>query len=146
MGKHHHLQPVVRHVLREIRAKGIRTPVAHVMSPLTGLAGRLPGAQRGAQRVAAFLGSRVGEAPSQATVERATTSTVAEVRDSAGGLLSRVELRGPEAYGLTAALLAWGATRAAREGVRGTGALGPVQAFGLAELTGGAAAAGLVRT
>ena len=46
----------------------------------------------------------------------------------------------------TAAMLAWGATTAADQGVRGTGTLGPVQAFGLAELTAGAAAAGLVRT
>jgi hypothetical protein len=116
------------------------------MSPLTGLASRLPGAERAAQRVAAFLGSRVGEAPSQATVERASTSTVAEVRDAAGELVSRVELRGPEAYGLTAALLAWGSKHAAEHGVRGTGALGPVQAFGLETLSAGAAAAGLVRT
>jgi short subunit dehydrogenase-like uncharacterized protein len=149
-GSEHLTLPALSPTLREVGVHldwfGPLTPVMHVMSPLTGLAGRLPGTQRAAQRVAAFLGSRVGEAPSRSTVERATTSTVAEIRDSAGELVSRVELRGPEAYGLTAALLAWGATRAAREGVRGTGALGPVQAFGLAELTGGAAAAGLVRT
>ena len=65
---------------------------------------------------------------------------------SSTAVVSRVELRGPEAYGFTAAMLAWGATSAAEHGVRGTGALGPVQAFGLAELTAGAAAAGLVRT
>jgi hypothetical protein len=56
-----------------------------------------------------------------------------------------VELRGPEAYGLTAGLLAEGAVRAAEGGVRGTGTLGPVQAFGLDALTDAAAAAGLVR-
>jgi hypothetical protein len=56
-----------------------------------------------------------------------------------------VELVGPEAYGLTAGLLAWGATRAAGGGLSGTGALGPVQAFGLGALTEGAAGAGLHR-
>jgi short subunit dehydrogenase-like uncharacterized protein len=149
-GSEHLTLPALSPTLREVGVHldwfGPLTPVAHAMSPLTGLASRLPGARRGAQLVAGFLGSRVGEAPSPATVERATTSTVAEVRDAAGELVSRVELRGPEAYGLTAALLAWGARHAAEHGVRGTGALGPVQAFGLETLTAGAAAAGLVST
>jgi hypothetical protein len=92
------------------------------------------------------VGSRVGEAPSAATIERGRTHTVAEVRDRAGELVSRVQISGPEAYGLTAAMLAWGATRAAEQGVLGTGALGPVQAFGLDALTAGAAEAGLLRT
>jgi short subunit dehydrogenase-like uncharacterized protein len=149
-GSEHLTLPALSPTLREVGVHldwfGPFTQVAHVMSPLTGLVSRVPGAERGAQRLAAFFGSRVGEAPSQATVERATTSTVAEVRDRDGALVSRVELRGPEAYGFTAAMLAWGATRAAERGVRGTGALGPVQAFGLDTLTAGAAAAGLVRT
>jgi hypothetical protein len=42
-------------------------------------------------------------------------------------------------------MLAWGATTAAERGVRGTGAQGPVQAFGLDALTAGAAEIGLVR-
>jgi hypothetical protein len=124
---------------------GPLTGTAHRLAPLTGLAGRLPGTPRAAQWLAGVVGKRVGEAPSEATLARARTHTVAEVRDGAGEVIARVELTGPEAYGLTAALLAWGATRAAEHGVRGTGALGPVQAFGLAELTAGAAAAGLVR-
>lgn len=140
------LSPTLREVGVHLDWFGPATPVAHYMSPLTGLISRLPGAERGAQRVAAFLGSRVGEAPSQATVERSRTYTVAEVRDAGGDLVSRVQLSGPEAYGLTADLLAWGAVTAADGGVRGTGALGPVQAFGLEELTAGAAEAGLVRS
>jgi hypothetical protein len=72
------------------------------------------------------------------------TAVLAEVRDPAGERVSAVALTGPEPYALTAALLAWAAVRAATEGVRGTGALGPVQAFGLDELTAGAAAAGLL--
>jgi short subunit dehydrogenase-like uncharacterized protein len=149
-GSEHLTLPALSPTLREVGVHldwfGPLTPVAHLMSPLTGLASRLPGAERGAQRVAAFLGGRVGEAPSQVTVDRATTSTVAEVRDRVGAVVSRVELRGPEAYGFTAAMLAWGASHAAEHGVRGTGALGPVQAFGLETLTAGAAAAGLART
>jgi hypothetical protein len=87
----------------------------------------------------------MGEGPSDATVAGASTRTVAEVRDAAGSVVSRVELVGPEAYGLTAELLAWGAIRAAHGGLTGTGALGPVQAFGLQALIDGAAEAGLHR-
>ena len=89
---------------------------------------------------------RSGDPPWSKTEAGASTRTVAEVRDAAGSVVSRVELVGPEAYGLTAGLLAWAATRAAEQGVHGTGALGPVQAFGLDELTAGAAEVGLVRT
>jgi hypothetical protein len=69
---------------------------------------------------------------------------VAEVFDPAGTLLARTRLTAPDAYTITAGLLAWGATRAAEHGVRGTGALDPVGAFGLDELTTGAATAGVV--
>jgi short subunit dehydrogenase-like uncharacterized protein len=148
-GSEHLTMPGLAPTLREVGVHldwfGPLTPVAHWLSPLSGLAGRLPGAERAAQRLAGVIGRRVGEAPSQATLERARTHTVAEVRNPAGALVSRVQVSGPEAYGFTAAMLAWGATRAAGHGVRGTGALGPVQAFGSAELTAGAAEAGLVR-
>jgi hypothetical protein len=140
------LAPTLREVGVHLDWFGPATPFAHYLSPVTGLISRLPGADRGAQKVAAFLGSRVGETPSAETVERARTHTVAEVRDAGGELVSRVQLSGPEAYGFTAEMLAWGAVRAAGGGVRGTGALGPVQAFGLEELTAGAAEVGLVRS
>jgi short subunit dehydrogenase-like uncharacterized protein len=140
------LAPTLRDVGVYLDWFGPLTPVAHHLAPLSGLVGRIPGADRAAQLLAGLLGSWVAEAPSAATVEQARTCTVAEVRDRAGEVVSRVELRGPEAYGLTADLLAWGATRAASHGVRGTGALGPVQAFGLETLTAGAAEAGLVRS
>ena len=42
-------------------------------------------------------------------------------------------------------MLAWAARRAAGEGVEGTGALGPVQAFGLDALEQGSREAGLDR-
>jgi short subunit dehydrogenase-like uncharacterized protein len=140
------LAPTLREVGVHLDWFGPLTQVAHRLAPLSALAGRIPGADRAAQRLAGLIGSRVAEAPSAATVERARTHTVAEVRDTGDELVSRVQLSGPEAYGLTAGLLAWGATRAAEHGVRGTGALGPVQAFGLETLTAGAAEAGLLRS
>jgi NAD(P)-dependent dehydrogenase (short-subunit alcohol dehydrogenase family) len=140
------LAPTLREVGVHLDWFGRFTEAAHLLSPLAGLAGRLPGAQQAAQKLADVLGRRVATAPSEATVRGATTHTVAEVRDRDGRTVSRVQLSGPEAYGLTAALLAWGATTAAGGGVQGAGARGPVQAFGLEALTAGAAEAGLVRS
>jgi hypothetical protein len=149
-GSEHLTMPGLAPSLREIGVHldwfGPLTPWAHRLAPLTGLTGRLPGAERVAQGMAAFIGGRVGEAPSRATLASARTYTVAEVRSGSGELVSRVQLSGPEAYGFTAEMLAWGATTAAETGVRGTGTLGPVQAFGLEALTAGAAEAGLVRS
>lgn len=149
-GSEHLTLPALAPTLQEVAVHldwfGPLTGPAHLVAPLTGLLGRVPGAPRAAERVADLVGRRVGEAPSAETVANARTHTVAEVRDRAGALVSRVQLDGPEAYGFTASMLAWGATTAAGHGVRGTGALGPVQAFGLAELTAGAAGAGLLRS
>ena len=69
----------------------------------------------------------------------------AEAFDAAGERLAAVGLSGPDVYVFTGAVLAWGAARAARRGVEGTGALGPVGAFGLAELEAGCREAGLER-
>ncbi|HEX2075323.1 MAG TPA: NAD(P)H-binding protein [Geodermatophilus sp.] len=139
------LAPTLQEVGVHLDWFGALAPVAHRLAPLTALAGRVPGARQGAQRLAEAVGRRVAAAPSEGTVARARTHTVAEVRDPAGELVSRVDLAGPEAYRLTAGLLAWGATTAAEHGLRGSGALGPVQAFGLEALTAGAAEAGLKR-
>jgi short subunit dehydrogenase-like uncharacterized protein len=139
------LAPGLRDVAVHLDWFGRFTETAHLMSPLTGLATRIPGTKTAAQRLADVVCRRVSAAPDDATVQHATTHTVAEVRDADGAQLSRVQLNGPEAYGLTADLLAWGATRAAAGEVNGPGTRGPVQAFGLRELTEGAAAAGLVR-
>jgi short subunit dehydrogenase-like uncharacterized protein len=139
------LAPPLREVAVHLAWFGALTPVAHRLAPLSGLAARLPGAGAVAQRVTEAVGRRLGEAPSEATLSGASTRTVAEVRDRAGDLVTRVELVGPEAYAFTAAMLAWGASTAASSGVGGTGALGPVQAFGLEQLTAGAAEAGLHR-
>jgi hypothetical protein len=65
---------------------------------------------------------------------------------SSGEVLAEVHLTGADAYDFTASFLAWAARRAARSGVAGAGALGPVGAFGLDALEEGCAAAGLRRS
>jgi hypothetical protein len=66
---------------------------------------------------------------------------VAEAYDAGGAQLARAELSGPEPYGLTADLIAW----AAQQRVEGTGALGPVEAYGVDALQEGCRKAGLER-
>jgi short subunit dehydrogenase-like uncharacterized protein len=139
------LAPSLREVGTFLDWLGPATGAAHLLSPITGLAAQIPGASGAAQRLASAVGRRVAAGPSAAN-ERARSIAVAEVRDRGGELVSRVELAGPEPYGFTGAMLAWGASTAATDGVRATGAAGPVQAFGLEALTAGAAEAGLVRS
>jgi len=54
-----------------------------------------------------------------------------------------VSIAGVDGYTFTGRILAWGAQRVAEGGLQGTGALGPVDGFGLAQLTEGCRWAGL---
>jgi short subunit dehydrogenase-like uncharacterized protein len=83
--------------------------------------------------------------PDAAARAKSTSVVLAEAFDASGTRLSSVRLEGPNGYDLTASFLAWGAATAARGGLQGTGALGPVDAFGLDALEAGCAEAGLVR-
>jgi short subunit dehydrogenase-like uncharacterized protein len=68
---------------------------------------------------------------------------VAIAYDDAGHELSEVHLTGCDGYTFTGRILAWAAERAAAGALQGTGALGPVDAFGLEALTDGCAQAGI---
>ena len=68
---------------------------------------------------------------------------VAIAYDSGGRELAEAQLTGIDGYTFTGRILAWGAQRAAEGALKGTGALGPVDGFGLAELTEGCRWAGL---
>ena len=103
---------------------------------------RVPGV-RGALKAAGDRLVEVGGGPDQPA--GGISWAVAEAYDAAGERLAEVHLSGSEPYALTAGILAWAARRAAADGVRGTGALGPVEAFGLRELEAGCREAGLER-
>jgi short subunit dehydrogenase-like uncharacterized protein len=80
--------------------------------------------------------------PEAGTTPGGASWIAAEAYDDTGAKLSEVHLTGPDPYDFSASFLAW----AAAHPVSGTGALGPVQAYGLATLTEGMTSAGLVRT
>jgi short subunit dehydrogenase-like uncharacterized protein len=74
---------------------------------------------------------------------RSGSHIVAIAYDGAGRELAEVHVSGVNGYTFTGRILAWGAQRAAEGGLQGTGALGPLDAFGLVALTDGCAWAGL---
>ncbi|WP_227981377.1 saccharopine dehydrogenase family protein [Nocardia spumae] len=112
-------------------------------SLITDLTARVTPVRRLAE---AALGSVVkGSTGGPGATDRARTRTwaVAEVRDGAGRVLASETLAGGDPYDFTAAILAWGARTALSGGLRDTGALGPVEAFGLDAVSAAAADAGL---
>ena len=68
---------------------------------------------------------------------------VAIAYDDAGHELSEIHLTGVDGYTFTGRMLAWAAERATAGALQGTGALGPVDGFGLEALTDGCAQAGI---
>ncbi|NMH97132.1 saccharopine dehydrogenase family protein [Pseudonocardia acidicola] len=123
---------------------GPASNLVHATHRLTPLLEKAPALARGVTRLARLAAGRAAEAPSPAVLAASTSHFVAEAFDAGGTLLARTRLVAPEAYAITADLLAWGAGRAAEHGVRGTGALDPVTAFGLDTLVAGAASAAVI--
>ena len=120
-------------------------PMARPMQAMSAagqLVQKIPGVRpllrRAAERIPASTGG-----PSPAERERSGSWVVAVARDDRGSAIAQVALQGPNPYTFTGDMLAWGAQRAAETGLRGTGALGPVDAFGLTELQAGCAESGM---
>src|SRR5207244_4485401 len=108
----------------------------------TGLVLRVPGVKPLLRRAAEHVPASTG-GPTPAERERTNSYVIAIARGPDGRQLAEVSLKGPNPYTFTGDILAWGAVRASEDGVRGAGALGPVDAFGLDELQAGCAEAGL---
>jgi short subunit dehydrogenase-like uncharacterized protein len=77
---------------------------------------------------------------------RSGSLLLAEALSADGVSLGAVRLEGVNGYDFTARILAWGASTAAAGGLQGTGALGPVDAFGLEALQSGCEQAGARRS
>jgi short subunit dehydrogenase-like uncharacterized protein len=125
---------------------GRRSRAVQAVSAAGAPLSHLPGVRPLARAAAGPLGRRTGRGPAEATRQAGRSLVVAIAADDHGRELARVHLQGPDPYTLTARLLAWAATHAAGGGLKGTGALGPVDAFGLEALQAGATTAGLDRT
>ncbi len=145
----HYALPRLHPGLREIDVYlgwfGSLTKAVHLGSRVTNSLLRLPGARPLVRRLGELATTQVAEEPDSAALERVTSHFVGSAFDAAGTPLSEVRLVAGDPYRLTARLLAWGAHRAAEDGASGSGALGPVDAFGLDTLEAGAAEIGLHR-
>ncbi len=139
------LAPGLRDVEVALGVSGPAVRLAPLATAVATAALRVPGLGDGLRR---FARSRSGSSggPDEAARAASRTHVLAVARDAEGDVLRRARLDGPDAYDLTARYLAWGATRAAAGETRGTGALGPVQAFGLRSLLAATRAAGTTVT
>lgn len=135
--------------LRDVEvALGVSGPAVRLAPVATAVATaalRVPGLGDGLRRLARSRSGSSG-GPDEAARAASRTHVLAVARDAEGKVLRRARLDGPDAYDLTAHYLAWGATRAAAGETNGTGALGPVQAFGLYSLLAATRAAGTAVT
>jgi short subunit dehydrogenase-like uncharacterized protein len=106
---------------------------------------RLPGGRRFLENAGERLAG-LARAPEPGTTPGGRSHVVAIASAPDGTRLSEVHLEGVDGYAFTASFLAWAAQRAAAgELTGGSGALGAVEAFGLAGLEAGVAAAGIER-
>jgi short subunit dehydrogenase-like uncharacterized protein len=103
---------------------------------------RLPGVRWALDEQARRIQRSRGEPGAAAGIG---TDVVAVAGDASGQALAAVHLAGRDPYSFTASILAWAAGRAAAQGVRPAGALGPVEAFGLGSLESACASAGFHR-
>ncbi len=115
------------------------------ISAATALATRLPGVRDAIGAAAGRLVKGSTGGPDAARRAKARSHVVAVASDAGGAPLATVRLEGDNPYDFTGAMLAWGAITAAGGGLRGRGALGPVDGFGLDELQDGVADAGIAR-
>jgi len=138
------IAPRLREVNTYLGWFGPASRALQAMSAASDAATKLPGATSLLEAVAARLAQAPGGGgPDEEARARIGSHVVAIAYDAGGRELSQVHVTGVDGYTFTGRILAWGAERAAAGGLRGTGALGPVDGFGLDELIAGCAEAGI---
>jgi short subunit dehydrogenase-like uncharacterized protein len=140
------LHPGLRDVGVYLGWAGPLSRAVQAMSAATSLVSRLPGAREAIGAALRPLAPGSTGGPDAEARAKVGSLVVAEAFDARGTRLSAVRLTGVNPYDFTAAILAWGAQTAADGGLQGTGALGPVDAFGLDALVRGCAEAGISRS
>ena len=139
------LSPGLRDVRVYIGWLGWASRPAQALALATSLAAGVPALKQGMLGFAELVAQGAPGGPGPQARAHTSSLVIAEVRDRGGTLVSEVRLEGVNPYELSADLLAWGAEGAASGRLRGTGALGPVDAWGLDTLQAGVAEAGMRR-
>jgi short subunit dehydrogenase-like uncharacterized protein len=143
----HFTLPRLASRLREVNAYlgwfGPASRGMQAMSAGTSLAMKAPGVEKLWEAASErFVQGSTG-GPDAAARAKSGSHIVGIAYDAGGRQLSEVHLKGIDGYTFTGRMLAWAAERAAAGGLQGTGALGPVEGFGLDALVEGVAEAGI---
>ena len=143
----HFTLPRVAPQLREVNAYlgwfGPASRAMQVMSAGTSAVMKVPGVEGLWNAAGQKLVKGSSGGPDEAARSGSGSHIVAIAYDGAGKELSEVHLTGVDGYTFTGRMLAWGAERVAAGALHGTGALGPVDGFGLEALSKGCAEAGI---
>jgi short subunit dehydrogenase-like uncharacterized protein len=139
----HFTLPRIAGGLREVNVYlGWFGPLSRPMQAFS-LGASMPGASHLLKLVGERLVKGSSGGPDAEARARVGSHIAAIAYDGAGRELAEVHVSGVDGYTFTARMLAWGAQLSAEGGLQGTGALGPVDAFGLVALTDGCRWAGL---
>ena len=143
----HFALPRLAPELREVNAYlGWFGPASRAMQVMSGgmnLAMKVPGLSDLWKAAGEKLVQGSTGGPDEDARSKSGSHIVAIAYDGAANPLAEVHLTGVDGYTFTGRILAWGAEQVAAGAVKGTGALGPVDGFGLEELTAGVAEAGI---
>jgi short subunit dehydrogenase-like uncharacterized protein len=139
----HFTLPRIAPQLREVNVYlGWFGPFARAVQAVS-LGASLPGVSRLLRLAGERFVKGSSGGPDAEARKRSGSHIVAIAYDGADKELAEIHLTGADGYTFTGRVLAWGAQLAAEGGLQGTGALGPVDAFGLVALTDGCRWAGL---
>jgi short subunit dehydrogenase-like uncharacterized protein len=145
-GSEHFGLPAVHPTLRDVEVilgmAGSLTPAVPYITAVTSTLLKLPPLRAGARASLGRLAKGSTGGPDEEARASSSATVVAEAFDDSGVRLTTVRLGGVNPYTFTAEILAWGAATAAGQGIEGSGALGPVEAFGLESLEAGVATSG----
>lgn len=137
------LYPQLQHVNTYLGWFGKRTRALARAAKLQAALLQLPGVRATLEAVARRSHRSQGEGPGPELRVKSISHIVAEAFDAAGHKIGRADLVGANGYDYTAAMLAWMAETILLGRANGTGARGPLEAFGFAALRQGCREAGL---
>ena len=148
-GTEHFALPRVAPGLREVDVQlgwmGSASRMMPVVSAPAEVITRVPPLRKGIEAVVGrFVKGSTG-GPDAAARARSGSRVAGIAYGEDGRELAQVVLSGVDGYTFTGDFIAWAAVEAAANGFQATGALGPVDAFGLERLEGGVAEAGIQR-
>jgi short subunit dehydrogenase-like uncharacterized protein len=124
---------------------GASRPLSIASAAVAG-ATRVPGVKKALQSGLARMVKGSTGGPSPERLAESGSEIVAEALGSGGQVLATARVGGVDGYTFTGAMVAWAAERVASGGLQGSGALGPVDGFGLDVLEAGVAEAGMRRS